>query len=46
MRLLGDVHLIENENLARPLLARVSARANQASKFEVHEYGDHYCCSS
>ena len=49
MCLLNDVCLIENEKLAPPTvgaMARVSARANKASKFEVHEYGDHYCCSS
>ena len=46
MCLLGDVRLIENEKLACPLLARASAQANQASKFEVCEYGDHYCYSS
>ncbi len=37
MRLLGDVCLIENEKLVPPLLARVSARAKQASKSEVCE---------
>ena len=37
MRLLGDVRLIENENLAPPTVARARSRANQASKFEVCE---------
>ena len=33
------------KNWPRPLLAQARARANQASKFEVCEYGDHYCYS-
>ena len=46
MCLLGDVHLIENENLAPPTDGTSAAQANQASKFEVREYGDHCSCSS
>ena len=45
MRLLGDVRLIENEKLAPPTDGASAARANQASKFEIREYGDHWHCS-
>ena len=45
MRLLGDVRLIED--LAAPTDGASAARAiDQASKFEVLEYGDHCSCSS
>ena len=43
MRLLGDVRLI-GECIVHCWHER--ARANQASKFEVREYRDHYCYNS
>ena len=46
MRPLGDVRLIENEKLAPPTDGASAARANQAGKFEVREYGDHCSCTS
>ena len=45
---LGDVRLIENKKkLAPPIVGHDEQALNrfQASKFEVHEYGDHYCGS-